>query len=53
MVTKICDFQHKIYYNLVRVEDTAQMHARNRGFSGSAKFNGVSQTLLRRPLLPW
>ena len=30
MVTNICDFQHKSYYNL------AQMHARNRGFSGSA-----------------
>ena len=30
MVTKICDFQHKIYYNLACVGDTAQMHARNR-----------------------
>ena len=36
MVTKICDFQHKIYYNLACVGDTAQMHARNRGFSRSA-----------------
>jgi len=36
MVTKICDFQHKIYYILACVGDTAQMHARNRGFSGSA-----------------
>jgi len=34
--TKICDFQHKIYYNLACVADTAQTHARNRGFSGSA-----------------
>ena len=34
MVTKICDFQHKIGYNLAC--DTAQMLARNRGFSGSA-----------------
>jgi len=33
MVTKICDFQHKIYYNLVFVGDTAQMHARNKAFS--------------------
>jgi len=29
MVTKIIDFQHKIYYNLACVGDTAQMHARN------------------------
>jgi len=36
MVMKICDFQPKIYYNLACVGDTAQMHARNRGFSGSA-----------------
>jgi len=36
MVRKICDFQHKIYYNLACVGDTAQMHAHNRGFSGSA-----------------
>jgi len=37
--TKICDFQHKIctYY----------------GVFGVDQFNGVSQTLLRRPLLPW
>jgi len=35
MVTKICDFQHIINYNLACVGDTAQMHARNRGFSGS------------------
>ena len=33
---KICNFQHKIYYNLACVGDTAQMHVRNRGFSGSA-----------------
>jgi len=33
MVTKICDFQHKIYCNLVFLGDTAQMHARNGGFS--------------------
>ena len=30
MVTKVCDFQHKIYYNLACVGETAQMHARNR-----------------------
>ena len=36
MVTKICNFQPKIYNNLACVGDTAQMHARNRGFSGSA-----------------
>jgi len=36
MVTKICDFQHKIGYNLVRAGGTAQMLARSRGFSGSA-----------------
>ena len=36
MVTKICDFQHKIGYNLACEGDTAQMLARNRGFSGSA-----------------
>jgi len=33
MVTKICDFQQKIYNNLACVRDTAEMHARNRGFS--------------------
>ena len=36
MVTKICNFQHKISYNLACEGDTAQMLARNRGFSGSA-----------------
>ena len=36
MVTKICDFKHKIGYNLACEGDTAQMLARNKGFSGSA-----------------
>ena len=36
MVTKICDFQHKIGYNLPCAVVTAQMLARSRGFSGSA-----------------
>jgi len=36
MVTKICDFQHKIGYNLACTGDTAQVFARSRGFSGSA-----------------
>ena len=36
MVTKICDFQYKIGYNLACARDTAQMLARNSGFSGSA-----------------
>jgi len=35
MVTKICDFQHKIYYNLACVGDTAQI---NRGLSRSANY---------------
>ena len=38
MVTKICDFKHKIGYNLACEGDTAQMLARNKGFSGSANF---------------
>ena len=36
MVTKICDFKHKIGYNLPCAGGTAQMLARSRGFSGSA-----------------
>ena len=38
MVTKICDFQHKIRYNigLSCAADTSQMLARSRGISGSA-----------------
>ena len=36
MVTKICDFYHKIAYNLPCAGGTAQMLARCRGFSGSA-----------------
>ena len=36
MVTKICDFKHKIGYNLTCAGATAQMLARSRGFSGSA-----------------
>jgi len=51
MVTKICDFQHNIYYNLACVGDTAQMHARN-GVFRTGQLNGVSESLLRRPLLP-
>jgi len=35
MVTKICDFKHKIGYNIPCTGGTAQMLAR-RGFSGSA-----------------
>jgi len=33
MVTKMCNFQHKLYHNLACVGDTAQMHARNSEFS--------------------
>ena len=36
MVTKICDFKHKIGYNLACAGVTAQMLAHSRGFSGSA-----------------
>jgi len=36
MVTKICDFQHKIGYNLACAGDTPRILARSRGFSGSA-----------------
>jgi len=36
MVTKICDFKHKIGYNLACAAGTAQMLARSKGFSGSA-----------------
>jgi len=36
MVTKICDFLHKIGYNLACAGGTAQMLARSKGFSGSA-----------------
>jgi len=39
MVTKICDFEHKIGYNLPCAGGTAQMLkmlARSRRFSGSA-----------------
>ena len=32
MVTKICDFKHKIGYNLACAGGTAQMLARSRGF---------------------
>ena len=32
MVTKICDFQHNIGYNLPYAGGTAQMLARSRGF---------------------
>ena len=48
VVTKICDFQYKIYYNLACVGDTAQMHARNRGFSRSANLmmSNFAQTKL-------
>ena len=35
MATKICDFQHKMGYNLC-AGDTAQILARSRVFSGSA-----------------
>ena len=45
MATKICDFQHKIGYNSACAGDTPQMLV--------GQFNGVSQTLLRRPLLRW
>ena len=51
MATKICDFQHKIGYNSASAGDTPQMLAPTRVEVG--QFNGVSQTLLRRPLLPW
>ena len=36
MAMKICDFQHKIGYNLACAGDTPQMLAPTRGFSGSA-----------------
>ena len=32
MVTKICDFQHEIGYNLPCAGGTAQMLGRSRGF---------------------
>ena len=35
MATKICDFQHKIGYNSACAEDTPQILAPTRGFSGS------------------
>jgi len=36
MATKICDFQHKIGYNLDSAGDTPQILAPTRGFFGSA-----------------
>jgi len=36
MATKICNFQHKIGYNLACAADYVQMLAPNKGFSGSA-----------------
>jgi len=41
MVTKICDFQHKVGYNLACAGDTAQMLARSKGFSGPANLMGL------------
>ena len=52
MATKIGDFQHKIGYNSACAGDTPQMLAPT-SIIGIDQFNGVSQTLLRRPLLPW
>ena len=49
MATKICDFQHKIGYNLACASDTSRrLHL--LGIFGIGQFNAVSQTLLRRPL---
>ena len=36
VVTKICDFQHKIGYNIACAVGTAHMLAHSRGFSASA-----------------
>jgi len=52
MATKICDFQQKIgYKSFCRryAPDSCTYH----GVFGIGQFNVVSQTLLRRPLLPW
>jgi len=36
MATKICDFQHKIGYNLACAGDMSRIRARSRGFLGLA-----------------
>ena len=55
MATKIWDFQHKIGYNSACAGDTPQILASCTyyGVFGIGQFNDISQSLLRRPLLPW
>jgi len=50
MATKICDFQHKIRYNIAFATDTSRcLHILGDLIS---QFNAASQTLLTLPLLP-
>ena len=44
MLTKICDFQHKIGHNLACIRDMTVILAPGRGFR---QFKGISQTLLK------
>jgi len=52
MATKIYDFQQKIGYNSF-CRRYAPDSCTYYGVFGIGQFNVVSQTLLRRPLLPW
>jgi len=52
MATKICDFQQKsVISQLMQQIRPRFLHLLGVFLIG--QFNGVSQTLLRRPLLPW
>ena len=49
MVTKNCEFQHKIGYNSACVRDITQILAFGRGFLRDGPFQTVTPTMLRPP----
>jgi len=51
MVTKICDVEHKIGYNLACARDTSQVFAHSLGVFRVDQFNGVTQNFAQTTLV--